>query len=25
MPPDYMHIIPIFWQFKPGNPARLVW
>jgi len=24
MPPDYMHIIPIFWQFKPGNPARLV-
>jgi len=25
MPPDYMHIIPIFWQFKPGNHARLVW
>jgi len=25
MPPDYMHIIPIFWLFKPGNPARSVW
>jgi len=25
MPPDYMHIIPIFLQFKPSNPARLVW
>jgi len=24
MPLDYMHIIPIFWQFKPGNSARLV-
>jgi len=21
----YAYIIPIFWQFKPGNPARLVW
>jgi len=25
MPPDYMHIIPIFWLFKSDNPARLVW